>query len=166
MQSSEAPRHQSPKLFSRIVIVIGAVLVAMLVFWAGLAVGYKQAEFSYRWDRHYAEVFGGKGSPFFMSFRHDGDDQPFPPTGAAGTIVGVHLPSVAVKGPDQAEKVVLIGSSTQLRLLHGTASTTDLRIGSFLIALGQPDANGRIQATFIRILPPPSPSDISTSTQR
>jgi len=142
-------------LLSRILVITGAILVVVLVFWAGLALGYKKAEFAYRWDTHYMDTFGGRGSPFV--FKADGDDA-LPPNGAAGKVIAVNLPSVAVKGPDQAEKVILIASTTMIRNLHSIGSTTDIRVGDALIAVGSPDANGRIIATFVRIMPPTPPA--------
>jgi len=141
--------------------ILGILLAALVIFWAGTAVGYRQAGFSYRWSNHYAEVFGGS-SPF--SFRPDTDDLSAP-NGAAGMIVAVHLPEVTVKDPDQAEKVILISSNTVIRRFHGIATTSDIRTGDVLTAIGEPDSEGRIVATFVRLVPPP-PSNASGTLGR
>jgi hypothetical protein len=147
--------------FSRMISVLGILLAALVIFWAGTAVGYRQAEFSYRWSNHYTDVFGG-GSPF--AFRPDADDLAAA-NGAAGKVVAVNLPQVTVKNPDQAEKVILISPATVIRRLHAVATTTDIRPGDVLIAIGSPDAEGRIVATFVRLMPPP-PTDASGTPER
>lgn len=152
---------------ARTLAVVCALLVIILIFWAGTAVGYKQAEFSYRWDRHYAEVFGGPGSPFasggprgmmggnITNMMYVGTPQgdASSSNGVAGTIVAVNLPSIAVKDPSRAERVILISTNTTIRRMHAVASSTELRVGDVITAIGTPDAEGRILASFVRIMP-------------
>jgi len=155
--TSAYPVHK-PRI-SRLIAALGILLVALIVFWAGTAVGYRQAEFSYRWGSHYQDAFAGPGGPF--AFRADPDALDAA-HGASGTVIGINPPVIAVKRGSEAEKVVVIGPATAIRRLRSQATTTDIHVGDMVIAIGEPDQDGRIVATLIRILPPPP--DASTST--
>lgn len=143
--------------FARMTALLGILVVALIIFAAGVSVGYRKATFSQRWTAHYGDVFGGPGSPFFFArIDKDGDgDFMAASNGAAGKVIAVRYPSVAVKGPNEVEKVVIVGTSTIVRQMRSQGSTTDIRVGDMMTAIGQPDDQGRIVATFVRILPPP-----------
>ena len=140
-------------LVSRIIVVLAALLLVLVIFWGGAAVGYRQAQFSCGWDSHYAEVFGGPESPFDV--RPDQDDISVA-NGAAGQVIAIHFPVIAVKGPDQVEKAIVLGPKTVIRLGRHTATTSDIGLGDILVAIGSPDNSGRIIASFVRIMPVPS----------
>ncbi|MDE2037844.1 MAG: hypothetical protein KGI69_01300 [Patescibacteria group bacterium] len=145
---------------SKLVAVLAVLLVALVIFWAGMAVGYRKAVFSYQWDDSYAKQFGGPHSPFMP----DADDASLNSHGAFGQIVAVRLPEFTVKGPAEAEKNVLVSDGTVIRYFHDQASTSDLSVGSTVVVIGEPDGQGRIQASLIRIVPPP-PSASGTPPQ-
>ncbi len=147
------------KRYSRLLASLGILLVALIVFAAGIIVGYRKAEFSYRWSNNYYRNFGGPSSPFGLS---DADDNALSPHGAFGTVIGVNLPSFAVRGPDEAEKIVIIGPQTVIRSMRNPATTSDIRTGQSVIIIGEPDEQGQIDASFVRIVPPP-PSSASTT---
>ncbi len=140
--------------FTKLITALGVLVAALLVFWLGTVVGYRQAEFSSRWAGHYADVFGTMHGPFaFPGFGRDADDINTT-NGAIGTVMSVNLPTVAVKNPNEAEKVVLISPKTVIRKFRAAGTTTDIRTGDFLVTVGTPDDDGRIVATFVRIMPP------------
>jgi hypothetical protein len=149
------------KKYSRIMASLGILLAALVIFAAGAFVGYRKADFSYRWSDNYYRDFGGPGSPFNMS--HADDNAPTS-HGAFGKIVAVNLPSFAVQGPDEAEKVVIIDSQTIIRSFHNQATTTDIQPGQFVVVIGEPDDNGQIQASLVRIVPSPSPTSSAPMT--
>ena len=140
-------------LLSRMIVVLGILLVALLIFWAGTAVGERRSEFAGRWDDNYTGTFGGPGSPFAPGMNRDNT---VAANGAFGTVVGVNSQLIAVKGPNEAEKIVVIGPDTVIRQFHSLATTSDIKVGQTMIAIGDPDSQGRISATFIRIVPPPA----------
>jgi len=132
---------------------LGILLIALIIFWAGVAIGYNKAIFSYRWHSHYAEQFAGNQSPFAIPNDHDADNMPNP-HGAFGTIISAHLPLIIIKGPIEAEKTVIITATTVIRDIHNDAASTTLTEGQGVVVIGSPDEQGRIVASFIRILPP------------
>ena len=145
--------NDSPKLAStsRLIAILCVLLAVLLVFWAGTAVGYREARFSGDWENNYARQFGGPGSPFVPQGL--GDDSFMSAHGAFGQIVGVRLPEIVVKGAAESEKTVTVNSGTVIRHLHALATTTDLAPGETVIVIGEPDDKGDIQASLIRIMP-------------
>lgn len=144
----------SSKLVRRSVAGLVALLLALIIFWAGTAVGYRKAMFSYRWHSHYAEQFAGDRSP--LALFHDGDADNTPnPHGAFGMIASVQLPLIVIKGPAEAEKTIVVTSETVVRDEHDPAASTTLAAGQGVVVIGRPDDQGRVVASFIRIIPPP-----------
>ena len=145
--------------FNRLIKTLGILLIALFIFWAGTVVGYKKASFSYHWSDNYARNFGGPGSPFI-----DSDDSPVNPNGAFGTVVAIKLPTIVIKGPKEAEKIVDMNPDVFVRRLHDNASSTDLHIGDTVVVIGSPDEFGHVHASFIRILPNPTPPMYASSS--
>ena len=139
--------------YNKLIIALGSLLAFLVIFAAGMAVGYREAAFSYHWQSNYGPGFSDPSSPF-APFIHDGDD--VSPHGAFGTIVSFKSPYLMVKGDNQAESIIAIGSSTVIRHIRAFGTTTDLLPGQQVIIIGTPDNSGRIQASFIRVVPPPS----------
>ncbi len=143
---------------------LGILIAVLLIFWAGTAVGYRQARFSDDWENSYAHQFGGPGSPFVA---HGGQDDSFMSAhGAFGQVVGVRLPEIIVKGSSESEKTVMVNASTIIRRFRAAATTTDLATGETVIVIGEPDSQGTIQASLIRIVPaPPANMPAPTTNQ-
>ena len=146
-------------LLPRIIAVLGILFLVTLIFWFGVLVGYHHGLVSTRWSDHYGEVWSGTGSPFMGGMMggnipsRNGADMMYASNGAVGKVVGINLPSIAVKNDNQAEKIVLVNSSTTIRRFHDVASSTEIHIGDTIVSIGYPDAQGRIQASFIRLIP-------------
>lgn len=138
---------------------IGVLFVALTVFGAGFLAGYHQGVFSYHWNMNYTRELDDPRSPF-APFVHDGDETNS--HGAIGTVVSINLPEILVKGPYQAESIVTIGSSTVVRSMHALGTEQSIVPGVQVIVVGNPDDQGRIQASFIRIM---MPSSTTTSDQ-
>lgn len=155
---------------TKLIVVLAGLAAALGIFWLGTIVGFRQAEFSSRWAGHYSEVFSGMRSPFSFGSggMMQGSDVLVTGNGAIGTVTAVSLPTLVVKNPNEAEKVVTIGAQTVIRKFRSAATSTDIHQGDFITVIGTPDDQGRIKATFIRIMPPPPSGTtfFSTSTQR
>lgn len=81
---------------------LGILLVVLLIFWAGTAVGSREARFSRDWEDNYMNQFGGPGSPFVQ--QGDQDDSFLSAHGAFGEVVGIRLPDMVIKGSAESEK--------------------------------------------------------------
>lgn len=152
---------QSDK-YSKLVTALGILLAVLVIFGAGVFVGYRKADFSYRWSDNYYRDFGGPNSPLGMS---DADDNAQTPHGAFGTVIGVNLPTFAVKGQNEAEKIIIVGPQTVIRTLRNSGTTTDIHVGQSVIIIGEPDDQGQIDASFVRIVPAPTSGTSAPVTQ-
>ena len=140
------------KSFQGALVGIGIAIVALLIFQAGMFVGYRKAAFAYRFGDNYYRAFGDRGPrPFHMPLGGEFIEA----HGAVGKIVSINLPTFAVTGPDDVEKVVLIGDETRIRHFDTDLSASDLKIDDFTVILGSPNESSQIEAKLIRILPPP-----------
>ena len=139
-------------LFKGIVYGLAALLLALIIFQAGIFVGYRQAEFSSHWRDSYTMSFNDPRSAF-APFMRDQDDAT--PHGVVGEIASVSLPEIMVKGTGTAEEVVLVSTTTSIRNFRQDGVASDLKAGEQVIVIGTPNDSGQIEASFIRIVPPP-----------
>ncbi|MFZ1075086.1 MAG: hypothetical protein WAN50_01800 [Minisyncoccia bacterium] len=126
-------------------IVFGGIILAFLIFHAGVEIGEHGGEFDRRGpDRDFRHpLLPGVALPHeFIQNGH----------GAVGTITNVSLPTLTVSTPDGRNETILVSSSTMVRSIDGPA-TQHFSVGSQIVVLGEPDNQNRIDATFIRILP-------------
>lgn len=152
--------HQT-KLFRGIVLGILAVVIILIIFQAGVAVGYRRALFS--------DEFGGAYSRMFDDDHMSGSHGLFGEGmesghGTAGPIISINLPEIVVGGTNNLEKIVTIGTTTVIRNGMQTVASKDLAIGQSVIVLGRPDEGGHITADLIRVVPAGGiPSSSSTT---
>ncbi len=135
-------------------------IIALLIFQAGIFVGFRKAEFAEHFGENYYRAFGPSRDQAGGFFREDiaGGH------GASGKIVKINLPTFVVSGPDNTEKVILITDDTLVRRLRDQISATDIKVDDFAVVLGAPNAQGQIVAKLIRLLPSPSPSPKTATT--
>jgi len=142
---------QSKKVRS-LIFVIGFVVVALMIFAAGMEVGYMKASFSFQFGDGYYR-------PFDSGENHHGMGIFSAPIsgahGVTGKILSIALPTMVVADRDNTEKVVQIENETVIRAERKTIAPSDLRAGDLVVVIGEPDASAEIEAKFIRVLPPP-----------
>lgn len=127
---------------------VGVVVVSLLIFSAGVSVGFHRASFGRAWGENYERNFGMMPDrPIF-----GGDN--FPNAhGVIGKILKIQLPNIIVQGKDNTEKVVLTNNDTEIQKARIKIKNTDLKIDDFVVVIGSPDAQGQIEAKFIRVMP-------------
>jgi hypothetical protein len=133
---------------------LAILVLALLIFQAGIIVGYHKAAFSFRFGDNYYRGFergGPRGFPADLPGGH----------GAIGKIVKINLPTITVIGPDNIEKIIVITDDTLVRHFRAEAKVTDLKVGDFIVTIGSPDDEGRVVAKLVRLMPPP-PTATST----
>ena len=131
------------------------VIIVLIIFATGFFVGYHRAIFSEEWNEGYYHNMS-RFDKVFVPFMHGSDD--INSHGAIGMVGSLKLPSFVVSGPNQAEQLVTIGSSTVVRMMRNQGSPSDLANGEWVVIIGSADQTGRINATFVRIVPPPTAS--------
>src|ERR1035437_8133578 len=99
------------KVSTKVLLGIGIVIVALLIFSAGIAVGFHKASFGQAWEENYERNFGmmRPDRPIF------GRDN-FPNAhGATGKIIKIELPTIILQDKDNIEKIILIKDDTQIQ---------------------------------------------------
>jgi hypothetical protein len=138
--------------FRGIIVGIGAAVIVLIIFQAGVFVGYRKASFAYRFGDNYYRTFNRR-TPAPLGFPVG--DKFFVSHGAAGQVMSISLPTFVVAGPDSVEKTVLVGTSTLVRKLDAELKPEDIKTGDFVVVIGDPNDDSQIQAKLIRILPDP-----------
>jgi hypothetical protein len=140
--------------------LLGGLIVLLVVFQAGVFVGFHKASIGFGFDEHafraYREHFhrGPMGMPL--------DD--FPEAhGALGRVILVSLPTLIVEEKGNT-KIVRIGERTVVRRGHDKVSPTNIAPEDFVVVIGSPNDMSEIDAKFIRILPPPLKDTTLTAT--
>ena len=158
-------------LKSKKVAVLIAVLFgfALLVgtFSVGVAVGYRKAKFSYAWGENYHRNFGGPRGGFLRNFSQDFMGKDF--IGAHGTfgqIIEVKDFELVVRGKDNVEKIIIINKDADIRHFQDTIQAENLKVNELIVAIGEPNDQGQIEAKFIRVMPSPSDSPVPFKLRR
>ena len=131
-------------------VLLGALIVLFLAFKTGVSIGYRKARFSYQWGENYDRNFGGPRHGIFGIF----DDKGYTNAhGVSGQVIKINDKVLIVKSSDQMEKTVLISDSTLIRRNSETFKPEDLKVNDFIVTVGSPDEQGRVEAKLIRVMP-------------
>lgn len=136
--------------FTIITWIVAGLIVLLLVFKAGVMVGYRKASFSYRWGENYHRNFGGPKNGFFAGFA--GRDF-IESHGTFGQIIKINGSMLVVKGRGDAEKIIVVKDDTMIRNGMDVASLNDLKVNDYIVTIGEPNAQGQIEAKLIRVMP-------------
>ncbi len=153
-----------------LIIGIGLVIIVLIIFQAGIFVGYKKASFSYRWGENYHNNFAGPREGFFGNFRRGFGDKDFiNANGTFGSIIkndgsmdSTSSPqassgqvTLVIKGKDDVEKTVLVSDKTKIINRRETIRASDLKVDDYVVVIGSPNEQGQIEAKLIRLMPMP-----------
>lgn len=138
------------RALARTIKILGFVLIALIIFQIGVAVGFHRGSFMYDWNM---AITRGLDDPrsIIAPFLHAPPDSNAP--GTAGQIISIDLPVILVKGVDNSEQAVYIGSSTAIRIFRESIASSGLKIGDQIITIGERDSSGMIHASLVRIIP-------------
>ena len=125
-------------------------IILLLVFKAGMIVGIKKAEFSFRWSDNYHKNFGGPRQGFFRGFR---DRDFIEANGTFGQIIKIDGSMLVIKGKNDVEKVILVNDKTTITRFRETIKLSDLKINDDIVIIGDPNTSGQIEAKLIRVMP-------------
>lgn len=141
--------HES-KTVRGIIIGISIAVIALLILFVGINVGRHQAEFACQ--------FGGNFEKNFMGPKMGGGIFGGMPSGhgAAGEIISINLPQIVVSGPDNLEKIITISDGSVIRRFREGVASADLKVGDFIVVIGDPNNQGEIEAKLIRVMPSPN----------
>ena len=135
-----------------IAISIGALILFLLCFKAGVFVGYKKASFSYKWGENYHRNFAGPREGFFGDLKRGFGDKDFIDAhGIFGTIIKIDGNIILIKGKDNVETAVLVSDTTVIRRGRETIKPADLKTDNHIVIIGSPTEQGQIDAKLIRL---------------
>ena len=140
------------KPFATVLVLIGILIIGLLIFQAGIFVGYHKAGYSFRLGQDYYRTFGQERGAFPENMPGYG----FPnPNGAVGKIIKISLPTLIIDDQTGVEKVALITNDTLIRQFRNMLSAKDLKVNDFVVIIGSPNSQNQIEARLIRLIPPP-----------
>jgi hypothetical protein len=148
------------KLFKRIILTIGILAVLLFVFWAGMFVDSKKADFSFKWGENYHRNFAGPKQGFFNDFM--GNDF-VNAHGVFGQIIKIDLSELVIEDKDNTEKIVLVKDDTIIRRFRDDVKISDLKVNDYIVVIGDPNDSGQIEAKLIRVMPPPPETSFEMS---
>ena len=132
-------------------------IIALFIFQAGVFVGFKKAEFSYRMGDNYYKTFGERNAPGGMmpNFGMMKNIDPSNAHGTIGKIANISLPQIIIADRDGVEKTIIVSNKTDIRRFRDSIKPQDLKIGDFVTIIGDPTTDGKIDAQLLRIMPTP-----------
>jgi len=133
--------------------ILGVLVILLLVFGAGIAVGYRSGLFASRFGEDYYHNFLGEGSGFsgMMGGGMIGGPVPINQHGTIGTVISVGSSTIATKDQSGNEQSIVIDEGTVIREMNRTISIADIQDGNQVAVIGEPNDTGQIHARFIRI---------------
>lgn len=147
----------------KIIVAVGIIVAALVIFQAGMFTGFKQASFSFRTGEGYFRQMNGRGNDAFMGMQRGDFGNSH---GTVGKIISISLPSIVVADKDNIEKTIIVSTSTDIRKFRDSIKSTDLKINDMVVVIGNPDDKAQVEATLIRIMPNPGEMLVGSSTQR
>ncbi len=141
---------------------LSGLIIALLIFQAGMFVGYHKAEFSSEWGESYFKAFGEETTEAIPGVTGQSYTDSY---GVIGTVIKLNLPSLVIAGQDGVEKAVITNDDTTVREYRNDLATADLKVNDFVVIVGDPNNQGQIMARLIRVIPSPPASLTASSTQ-
>lgn len=139
------------KTFRIICWLIAGLIVFLLGFKAGLAIGFRKANFSFKWGDNYHKNFGGPKGGFLKNM---GGADFIESNGVFGQIIKTASSTLVIKDRGEVEKIVLINDSTSIRRGHDTLQFDALKVDDNVVIIGESNEAGQIEAKLIRVMPP------------
>ena len=149
---------ESKSLFA-ILLILGILIVASLIFSLGMIIGFHKANFEHDWEEHYEANFGMgyRNGSMMGGLDSAGMMNNFPNAhGAIGKIIKIELPNIIVEDKDNTEKVISTTDDTNIQTGKMAITTADLKLDDYVIVIGNPDDKGVIEAKLIRVIPAPA----------
>jgi len=161
---SKGKKFLHPDYLKLIIIGLIIFVAVFLIFGMGVWIGERKAGFSYRWAEQYQRNFAGPRGGFFDDWRSFPKGDFMEAHGIFGQIMKINTSTsleqtLAIKGNDDVEKIVLIKKDTIIKSLRETVKISGLKVDDYIVVVGEPNDAGQIEAKFIRLVPPPPQKD-------
>jgi hypothetical protein len=157
MEENNIQKNLKPdveKVLKYLIIVILCGVIVMTIFVTGVLVGQEKARYSFAWVENYQKNFAGPVPMQEISGTMQ-SNQVISGHGIFGQVLKVDGETLVVKGQDNMEKTVNVSDDTPIVKNRSKAKHSELKVGSNVVIIGEPDDDGQVEAKFIRILPKP-----------
>lgn len=152
MTTQEIIRTRKFKIASS---VVGGIILALLIFAAGVSVGIHKARFSGQFGENYERNFMGHKGEFMggpADFMRGMEGRDFRNAhGIAGTIISISDNNIVIKDRDNKENTITVSDKTVIKRGRDDIKITDLKNDNQIVVMGRPGDNGAINADLIRI---------------
>lgn len=143
---------KTPKTKTLLWILCG-ILVALITFGLGVAVGYRRAIFASDFGaNYYHSMYGNPFGPPMIGVMNNG---PQTIHGVVGEVIDVGSTTMAVQDPSGDEESVFVASDTPIREMNNEITLIEIDVGDHVTVIGEPDQNGQVEARFIRVFQSP-----------
>jgi hypothetical protein len=141
-----------------VVIVLGSIIAALLVFAAGVSVGIRKARFSGKFVENYERNFmgpeglmdGPMGKSRIFMRKFEGRD--FRNAhGIVGRIISVTGNKIVIKDPDDQENTIAVDDKTIIKRGRDNIKIADLANDEKIVVMGKPGEDGAVIADLIRV---------------
>lgn len=152
------------KSFKVAAIAIGSIVIALIIFTAGVNVGFHKAKFSFKFGENYERNFMGPypgmdkpmnlNGPMGMMREkvRDFEGSDFRnPHGISGTIISISENSLVIKDKDNKENTVSVDDGTVIKLGRDDIKIGDLKTEEQIVVIGKPGDDGVVVADLIRV---------------
>lgn len=152
------------KKFKVAAIITGSVAIALVIFTAGVNVGFRKAKFSFKFGENYERNFMGPRPGVDKPMNPNGpmgimreqirnfEGRDFRnPHGISGTIISISDNSLVVKDKDNKESTVSVDNKTAIKSGRDDIEIGDLKTEEQIVVIGKPGDNGVINADLIRV---------------
>jgi uncharacterized membrane protein len=144
------------KVVRTILWILGGLIVLVVVFGLGIAVGYDRAGFAAGFDQNYYQNFYGASPGGSIGSIAPPMPAPAAIHGVVGMVIDLGTSTISVKDQQNNEQSVAISSGTDIRSGDSNITIGNVAIGDQIAVIGEPNSVGQIDARFIRILRTPS----------
>lgn len=135
------------------ITILGGVVIALIIFSAGLYIGSAKTRFSYRWADNYHQNFAGPRQGLFGQIKElvPPDKEFLESRGGVGKIIAINQSDIVIKDPADMEKVIILSDETLIKNGRDTVAKDQLSVGETIVIVGSPNDSGQIEAKLIRI---------------
>lgn len=146
------------------IIIFGAILIALIIFASGVAVGFRKARFSYQWGQNYEKNFMGHGpGPMELpnrdlkregmrDFLRGPEGRDFRnPHGIMGSVISITESSIVIKDRDNKENTIATDDKTVIKRNTDDLKISDLKVDDKIVVMGEPNDQGVVIAKLIRV---------------
>lgn len=138
-----------------VLILLCILVILLVVFQAGILVGYHKADFSKKLGNNYYRTFDMRGNEKGMFDRSPismmGMDIPGG-HGAIGKVIEINLPTFIVATPENIEKVIRVSDDSEVRRFKKSMSASEIKVNDVVVIIGNPNDRAEIEARLIRIM--------------